>query len=139
MFSNTDKALQAARLAADLGGQYFFSGRVQLIKVLIKSKFLNEAEEKLSTMRSDFPNSKNDLKIALQSSLELEKGDALTALNILDGFIDKSSRQYKGIKAKSLGILVNDVSVDYKVRRKFQHELHQLGDYHDFNVNEIDS
>ncbi|WP_084978348.1 TIR domain-containing protein [Plesiomonas shigelloides] len=138
-FGHPDTALQCAREAAQLGGNRFFSGRVQLVKALIKSGELVEAEEELSKMRSDFPNSKNDIKIALQSSLELEKGRYDNALHIVDGFVNKNCKQYKGIKARCLNNLCKDVSIPYAQRRKYNEELALLGDYHDFIFDEIDS
>ena len=138
-FGRPDNALEHAREATNLGGKRFFSGRVQLIKALIKAKELREAEEELSKMRSDFPKSKNDVKIALQSNLELEKGCSKNALQIVESFVDKNSKQYKGIKARCLGNLSKDVSIPYKQRKKYKEELSWLGDYHDFSLDVIDS
>ena len=90
-------------------------------------------------MRSDFPKSKNDIKVALQSSLELEKGRSDNALHIVEGFVDKNAKQYKGIKARCLNNLYKDVSIPYEQRKKYKEELARLGDYHDFVFDEIDS
>ncbi len=138
-FGRPDLALEYAREATDLGGNRFFSGRVQLAKALIKAGELGEAEEELSKIRSDFPKSKNDIKIALQSSLELEKGRSDKALLIIEGFVDKSSKQYKGIKTRCLSDLSKDVSISYELRKKYKAELAQLGDHHNFSFDEIDS
>ncbi len=138
-FGRTGHALEHAREASNLGGQRFFSGRVQLVKALIKAGELAEAEEELSKVRSDFPKSKNDIKIALQSNLELEKGNTANALHIVEGFVDKNSKQYKGIKARCLAKLSNDVTIPYENRRNYKEELSQLGEYQDFNFDEIDS
>lgn len=138
-FGRPDLALKYAREAANIGGQRFFSGRVQLIKTLIKTGELKDAEEHLSKMRSDFPKSKNDIKIALQSNLELEKENAKNALRIVEGFVEKDSKQYKGIKARCLSHLVKDMSIEYEQRKRYKHELAQLSDYHDYNLDEIDS
>ncbi|MCU8162986.1 TIR domain-containing protein [Vibrio vulnificus] len=138
-FGSPDVALRCAREAAQLGGNRFFSGRVQLIKTLIKAGELEEAEVELSKIRSDFPKSKNDIKVALQSSLELEKGRSDNALDIIEGFVDKNSKQYKGIKARCLNNLYTDVSIPYDQRRKYKEELARLGDYQDFFFDEIDA
>lgn len=138
-FGEKDRALQAARDSAKCGGNRFFSGRVQLVKALIKFGAIEEAEVELSAIRSDFPKSKNDIKIALQSSLELEKGNPDVALNIIEGFIDKDSEQYKGIKAKCLGVLVKDTSIPYEKRKGYKSDLLRLSEYENFNFSEIDS
>ncbi|ERS82399.1 hypothetical protein Q667_19205 [Marinobacter sp. C1S70] len=138
-FGRPDLALKYAREAANVGGQRFFSGRVQLVKALIKGGELAEAEEELSKVRSDFPKSKNDIKIALQSNLELEKGSSSNALRIVEGFVDKTSKQYKGIKARCLSNLSKDITISYEQRKKYKKDLAQFGDFHDFNLDEIDS
>ncbi|OOE72071.1 TIR domain-containing protein [Salinivibrio sp. ML290] len=138
-FGRPDLSLKYARDAANIGGQRFFSGRVQLVKALIKGGELAIAEEELSKLRSDFPKSKNDIKIALQSNLELEKGSSSNALRIVEGFVDKTSKQYKGIKARCLSDLSKDVTISYDQRKKYKADLAQLGDFHDFNFDEIDS
>lgn len=138
-FGRPDLALKHAREAANVGGQRFFSGRVQLVKALIKGGELAEAEEELSKVRSDFPKSKNDIKIALQSNLELEKGSSSNALGIVEGFVDKTSKQYKGIKARCLSNLAKDITIPYEQRKKYKEDLAQFDDFHDFNFDEIDS
>lgn len=138
-FGRPDLALKYAREAANTGGQNFFSGRVQLVKALIKTGELVEAEEELSKLRSDFPKSKNDIKIALQSSLELEKGSSSNALRIIEGFVDKDSKQYKAIKARCLTNLSKDVTIPYEKRKKYKDELAQFDDCDDYSFDEINS
>lgn len=138
-FGRYDAALESAQEATNVGGDRFFSGRVQLVKSLIRSGKLEEAEEELSKIRSDFPKSKNDIKIALQSSLELEKGNSSSALHITEGFVDKSSKQCIGIKARCLNNLSKDISITYEKRKEYKAELTKLGEYHDFNFDQIDS
>ncbi|WP_166843530.1 TIR domain-containing protein [Pseudoteredinibacter isoporae] len=138
-FGNNGLALNHAREAVDLGGPRFFSGRVALVKSLIKSKELIEADQELSKIRSDYPKSKNDLKVSLQASLELEKGHPEKALHITEGYIDKSSTQYKGIRTKCLKTLAKDTTIPYEERKNYKGELGILGEDIEFDLGEINS
>jgi tetratricopeptide (TPR) repeat protein len=138
-FGRTSLALEAARNSVSAGGSRFLSGRVQLIKTLTKSRLFNEADTEVSSLNSDFSKSKNDIRIALQCSLDLEKDDVKSAFKILDGFIDKSSIQYKGIKKKCLEKLIKDVSIDYKTRQGYQSELKYLESICDYSLTDIES
>ncbi|MBQ4679754.1 toll/interleukin-1 receptor domain-containing protein [Aeromonas dhakensis] len=138
VFGREKEALVAARESVSYGGSRFFSGRAQLIKSLTKNKKFDEADTEVSSLNSDFPNSKNDIKIALRCILEIEKGDFLTALKILDGFINKTAVQYIGLKRKCLEKIIKDITIPYSERRKHQTVLADLPSLSDIAISDID-
>lgn len=137
-FGRDDDALDAARNSVEFGGSRFFSGRVQLIKSLTKKKAFELADAEVSSLNADFPNSKNDIRVALQCSLEIEKGEGRSALKILDGFIDKATAQYKGIRKKCLEKLVKDMTVPYHERTAYQCELDAIPSSCDYMITDVE-
>lgn len=138
-FSRNELALNAARKSVEIGGNRFFSGRVQLIKALTKCRFFKEAEFELSSMNSDFPNSKNDIKLALKCGLELENEHPGIAFEILNGFVDKTCPQYQGIRKKCLERLVKDMSVSYQKRQEYQSELQYFEFAKEYSIEDIET
>ncbi|MDO8415794.1 MAG: TIR domain-containing protein [Agitococcus sp.] len=138
-FGYIDLALEAARDAVKYGGDTFFSGRVQLIKALTKKKKLDDADTEMSALNADFPRTKNDVRLSLQSSILLEKGDPQKVLKLLEHFSDKNSKQYKGVKKACLEQLVANISIDYDKRKGFSRELVALEEIERFDINDVGS
>lgn len=137
-FNRNEQALSAAREAVKNGGERFFSGRVQLIKSLTKCKKLNDADEEMSALNTDFSKTKNDVRLSLASMLSLEKGDARTALSLTDQFLDKHCIQYYGIRKSCLTTLITDPTIKYDIRKQYKEDLNSLDPY-TFGMGDVDS
>lgn len=137
-FNRNEQALSAAKEAVKNGGERFFSGRVQLIKSLTKCKKLNDAEEEMSALNTDFSKTKNDVRLSLASMLSLEKGDARTALSLTDQFLDKHCIQYYGIRKSCLTTLITDPTIKYNIRKQYKEDLNALDPY-TFGMGDVDS
>ena len=137
-FQRFDLAVNAAREAVNNGGSRFFSGRVQLVKSLTKNKDFTEAEQEMSVLNSDFPKTKNDVRLSLECMLALEKKDAKTALALTDNFQDKSCHQYKGIRRSCLQSLSKSTAIEYAKRKEYKSELSHLNSYI-YSLEDVDS
>ncbi len=138
-FNRNPESLEAARLSVKNGGPRFFSGRVQLIKILTRTGNVLEAEKEMSALNSDFSRTKNDVRVSLSCSIAIEKNDYKTAFDLSDRFLNKSSDQYKGIRKTCMLSLSKNVTIPYEERKKYKSELNALNGIEELSLDNVDS
>lgn len=133
-FKRPEEALDHAQKSTEMGGKWFFSGRVQLIKSLIANSQHENARSEISSLDIDFKNQKHDVKNALKCSLAVAEGDNLVGLRLTDQFSSASSKQAKSFKKKFYLALSKDRSIPYDNRRLYTEKLKGLADVEDWDL-----